>query len=200
MTEQINIEDIALIRQLNAGDDAAFRSLYYKYYALLLNTANRYVNDPYTAEDLVQGIFEKIWQDRDSFNVHTSLKSYLRMTAVNQSINYIKRQKKIVFNGPDEWIALTTDPAEADIQIEKNEMDEALRKAIDSLPEKCRIVFLLSRFEKFSHKEIAEQLDISTKTIENQITKAIKVIREIIIKYKELSALVIFCINMFLVK
>ena len=79
-----------------------------------------------------------------------------------------------------------------DTVINMDEMEgkeNALYAAIDSLPEKCRVVFNLSRFEELSHKQIAEQLGISTKTIENQITKALKILREALIKHPNLSAI-----------
>jgi RNA polymerase sigma-70 factor, ECF subfamily len=197
MSEHDNINDIELISLLKSDSNRAFRMLYDRYYAYLLNTAYQYVRDTAAAEDIVHTVFEKIWANLKTLDIRTSLKYYLRMMVVNESINYIKRQKKTVLNEPDEWSALATTPAESEWQVEMEEMENVVRKAIDLLPEKCRVVFMLSRFEKFSHKQISDQLGISTKTIENQITKAMKIIRDIVLKYKELSSIVILCLNMF---
>lgn len=174
-------------------DERALRFIFDRYYPTLLQDAWRIIGDTDAARDLVQDVFVELWKKRHEIAVHTSLRAYLRKAVINRTLNYLKSHRRISWGLPDELQQLA-DTTDTDIyQKEQMESREArVRTAIESLPEKCRIVFSLSRFEQMSHKEIAEKLNISVKTIENQITKAMKVLREILMNYPELSVIVIF--------
>jgi len=174
-------------------DERALRFIFDRYYPTLLQDAWRIIGDTDAARDLVQDVFVELWKKRHEIAVHTSLRAYLRKAVINRTLNYLKSHRRISWGLPDELQQLA-DTTDTDIyQKEQMESREArVRTAIESLPEKCRIVFSLSRFEQMSHKEIAEKLNISVKTIENQITKAMKVLREILMNYPDLSVIVIF--------
>lgn len=185
-----------LLSALRFGHEDALRQIFNRHYSLLLTDIYRLIPDESTCEDLAQELFVDLWNKRESIDIHTSLRAYLRRAAVNKSLNYLKSQKRLQFEDTAE-IGSIADPGEQDIQIrlEKEGLEARLHAAIDTLPEKCRVVFNLSRFEQLSHKEIAEKLGISVKTIENQITKAMKVLREALVQNGDLSPAVIWCIK-----
>jgi RNA polymerase sigma-70 factor (ECF subfamily) len=188
-----------LLAALSLGDEAALRQIFDRYYNILLGNVYRIIPDEDTCQDLVQEVFVELWRKRSELDIHTSLQAYLRRAAVNRALNHIKSQRKVQLQEPDQW-AVAADTSAADIRhLEKQEtLEAALHRAIDLLPEKCRLVFSLSRFEQMSHKEIAEQLGISVKTIENQITKAMKMLREVLLHSRDLSPVVIWILNCWL--
>ncbi|MCC6280941.1 MAG: RNA polymerase sigma-70 factor [Saprospiraceae bacterium] len=185
-----------LLAALSRGDEAALRQIFDRYYNILLGNVYRIIPDEDACQDLVQEVFVELWRKRAELDIHTSLQAYLRRAAVNRALNYLKTQRRVQLQEPDQWSA-AADTSAADIrQLEKQEsLEAALHRAIDLLPEKCRLVFSLSRFEQMSHKEIAEQLGISVKTIENQITKAMKMLREVLLHSRDLSPVVIWILN-----
>jgi len=150
-------------------------------------TGYNITGDNEKAKDLVQDVFFELWKKREKIEIQSSLKAYLRRAVVNRSLNYIKTQKRFDF-GDENFDAQTADRTfSAQKNLEAQDLKSALNNAIDSLPAKCKAIFILSRFEKLSHKEIAAKLDISTKTIENQITKALKIVRAAVEKYNALG-------------
>lgn len=185
-----------LLAALNQGDEAALRQIFDRYYHALLGNVYRIIPDEDTCQDLVQEVFVELWRKRAELDIHTSLQAYLRRAAVNRALNYLKIQRRVQLQENDDW-TISPDTSQADIrQLEKQEsLEAALHRAIDLLPEKCRLVFSLSRFEQMSHREIAAQLDISVKTIENQITKAMKLLREVMLRSRDLSPVVIWLLN-----
>ena len=133
-----------------------------------------------------------IWNKRESLDIHTALRAYLRRAAVNKSLNYIKANRRNLFEDADDLGQLPdTSTSDTKKREAQENLEDALHVAISALPEKCRVVFNLSRFEQLSHREIAEKLGISVKTIENQITKAMKMLREALTNHTELSSVVI---------
>jgi len=181
-----------LLSALRFGNEAALRQIFDRHYPLLLADIYRLIPDQSTCEDLAQELFVELWNKRESLDVHSSLRAYLRRAAVNKALNHIKASRRFQFEDADE-IGHLPDTTESDAQKrEKQEsLEETLHTAIDALPEKCRIVFNMSRFEQLSHREIAEKLGISVKTIENQITKAMKMLRDALGNYTKLSPAVI---------
>ncbi len=178
MANNNQILDEKLLERISAGDQGAFRILFDRYYRTGLNHIYRFVGDVSTSEDLAQGVFINIWNKRETLNIKTSFGAYFRRACINETLNYLKAKKKFIFTEPDSWDISDSYSEEQERREEQETLEEHLRKAIDDLPEKCRIVFLLNRYENFTHKEIAEQLDISTKTIENHMTKALKLLKD----------------------
>jgi len=178
------------LRQLKLGKQDALQSIFKQYYKYLLVTACNITNDQIIAKDLVQDVFFEIWKKREQLSIESSLKAYLRKAVANRSLNFLKTQKR--FNWGDDHFDAQTPSGEisAQKQLEANDLQQLINQTIDLLPPKCKAIFTLSRFEKFSHKEIAAQLDISTKTIENQITKALKLIRAAVEQYNKLVVLI----------
>lgn len=185
-----------LLAALSRGDESALRQIFDRYYSLLLGNVYRIIPDEDSCQDLVQEVFVELWRKRAELDIHTSLQAYLRRAAVNRALNFLKTQRRVQLQEPDQWGA-EADTSETDIgRLEKQEsLEAALHRAIGLLPEKCRMVFSLSRFEQMSHREIATQLGISVKTIENQITKAMKLLREVLVHSRDLSPVVIWFVN-----
>lgn len=132
--------------------------------------ASRILNDQAEAEDVVQNCFIKLWAIRHQLK-EGSIEGYFAMMVKNLCLDSLKKKKQVFVDIDD--VQLST---EDHSQMEQDELKAKLNSAIDSLPERCRQVFVLSRFEKMTHREIAESLSITPKTVENQITKALKVI------------------------
>lgn len=179
---------------LAASDEAALQHIFDRYYATLLGDVDRIIPDEDTAKDIVQEVFVELWRKRAALEIHTSLRAYLRRAAVNRALNFLKSKQRFLFSEQEDGLIADQDPiVEALFQSGSTpeNMEAALHEAIRNLPEKCRIVFTLSKFEQMSHREIAAQLDISVKTIENQITKAMKMLRVYMMEYRNLSQIVI---------
>ena len=191
MLQPISVEEKEWLQSLKAGKESALQNIFKHYYKYLVVTGYNITGDNEKAKDLVQDVFFELWKKRDRIDIQSSLKSYLRRAVVNRSLNYIKSQKRFDF-GEENFDKQTPDKAvSAQKKLEAEDLKVAINNAIDSLPTKCKAIFILSRFEKLSHKEIAAKLDISTKTIENQITKALKIVRATVTRYEELSILLL---------
>ena len=187
-----------LLSALRFGNEAAFRQIFDRQYPLLLSDIYRLIPDEGTCKDLAQELFVDLWNKREQLDIHTSLRAYLRRAAVNKALNYIKATRRIQLDDAED-LGHLPDLSESDVQKQEQQdtLEDALHTAIDALPEKCRLVFNLSRFEQLSHREIAEKLGISVKTIENQITKAMKMLRDAMRNHSEMSSAVILWLNWF---
>ncbi len=170
-------QDTVLLQRIKADDPQAFRSLYDTYYRYLVVTVYNIMGDSETARDLAQDVLAELWNKRSTLEIRSSLKSYLRRAVVNKTLNYIKA-RRLDFNEPEQSPNPPSESAKALQLLEKEDLQQLINSAIEALPERCRIVFTLCRLEGKSHKEIAEQLQISTKTVENQMTKALLSLRQ----------------------
>lgn len=154
------------------------------HYAFVCNVVKTYVRDSAIAEDIAQEIFTELWVKRDQLQIHTSVHAYLRRMAVTRSLNHLRDSKKHNWDELDvnlETAAGLTGKSASVLQhIEEQELKQRIDAAIQALPEKCRLVFLLSRQEEMSYAEIAAELNISIKTVENQIGKALRLLRHAI--------------------
>jgi RNA polymerase sigma-70 factor, ECF subfamily len=164
-----------LLQQLAQGRQSAFRSIYDKYYRYLVVTAYQYLRDNDLARDTAQEVFADLWRRRQELPDLISLKAYLRRSVCNKALDILRHRKR--WQTDAEIPEIVSNLNRADELAETLELTQAIQLAISELPEKCRAVFLLSRYEQQSHKEIATELDISSKTIENQMTKALKHLR-----------------------
>ena len=156
-----------------------FERLFRDFFPPLMAFARKILVDEDDAREVVHQVFINLWEKRNELDLSTSLKSYLFTSVHNRSLNVIRDRKKFASGEvPDvagEW--------DVSAQIESMELEEKIREVIDSLPDKCREIFELNRFEGLKYGEIARQLDISVKTVENQISKALKILREQLGKY-----------------
>lgn len=201
MTNYTQQNDDQLVNLIQYDDEAAFRELFDRYYTLLTNIANRYVEDVHIAEDIAQDVFIKLWNRRKNLAIHFSFKQYICRAVVNTSINHLRQQKKldiILSEDTDEEYFTRPNLTDDDQRAEQENLENKLLEAIQRLPERCRLVFTMHKIDGLSHKEVAEELGISTKTIENQITKAMKVLKEVFNTNSILVILVIFFIKFFI--
>jgi RNA polymerase sigma-70 factor (ECF subfamily) len=165
------------IAGLRNNDELVFEQVFRDYYDRLCNFANTFLKDAFEAEEMVQHTFLTIWENRDCLVVHTSLKSYLYRAVHNNCLNRIKHLK--VRTNHSNLLKLQAEPEfdNASQHIISNELEQQISKAIDELPQQCRTAFMLSRFENLSYAEIAEQMNISAKTVDKHIVKALKHMR-----------------------
>ncbi len=191
-------KDFELFQQIKDGDRQAFRTLFDRYYKYLVVTSYNIQGDSEKARDLAQDVFLELWKKRSEINITSSLKAYLRRAVFNKTLNYIKAQR-LDFNDDGSLNQELDRKASAQQMLEKEDLQDLVNKAIESLPEKCRLVFTLCRLEQMSHKEIAAQLNISTKTVENQMTKALKVLRVALQPYLSEGLLIWTFISAYLV-
>lgn len=170
--------DRNIVEALRQGDEQVFETIFKTYYERLCNYANTILNDMDEAEEMVQGAFLTVWEKHDTLEIHTSVKSYLYRAVHNSCLNRVKHYKvrKTYGDSVKNQTELLHDDASQDLI--GSELDAIVANAIDSLPDQCRLVFKLSRFENLTYAEIAEQLGISVKTVENHMVKALKVLRE----------------------
>lgn len=177
------VTDEKLFKQIKQGDERAFRRLFNRYYQVLLAIAINLIKDINGAKDTVQEVFFQIWKRRDVLEIPDKVEAYLKRSTINRALNLIQSKKRMVPLAPD--FDASGKNAGAQEQLEAEEMNLVIQQALASLPERCRTVFVMKRIEGLSLKEIAERLDISPKTVENQITKALKVLKEAVKPYVE---------------
>jgi len=164
---------------LQQGNESAFEKVFITYFKALHGYAFTIVKEEAAAEELVQEVFFKIWRKRNQLNIQTSLKAYLYAAVYNESMDYIKERKKTMAHASQTVYRYKNALAEADAsgKLGMNELEIQLRHALNNLPEQCRTIFQLSRFEGLKYRDIAAQLGLSVKTIEAQMGKALKRLR-----------------------
>jgi RNA polymerase sigma-70 factor (ECF subfamily) len=168
-------EWLAGIREGNAG---AFEAWFRTYYRRLCGVVYAYVGSAETSEEIVQELFLKIWRQRESLDITDSLEGYMFRAARNEALNHLKhRRVELQWRGREQAAERPVAPA-ADDALSERELSRAIDAAIAALPERCRVVFLMSRRQGLSYAEIADALGISVKTVEVHIGRALKTLRE----------------------
>jgi RNA polymerase sigma-70 factor (family 1) len=175
MPDKIVMSDMQLIGRLKADDEAALTMIYRRYWQSLFKAAYNILKDRQACEDIIQELFIKLWDCRAEVEIAISLKAYL-YASVRYGVYRQIRSGSVNSEIFDDLIERLHTPATHN-SIEHKELLLQINQVIDTLPEKCREVYKLSREECLSHKEIAVQLNISTKTVENHLTKALRQLR-----------------------
>lgn len=176
MSHQPDHIESELLRKLAQGDEAAFTSIYYQYWKLLFSVAANKLDNFADAEEVVQEVFADLWKRREEINIRQSLKSYLAAAVKFQVYNLMyKKHRQRLHEQAMQQHTSTTSPIEE--QYDLKTLQEQLQQTAALLPERCKLVYELSREKGLSNKEIAQTLDISEKTVENQMTKALKQLR-----------------------
>jgi RNA polymerase sigma-70 factor (ECF subfamily) len=163
--------------------EAFFEKIYLQFYASLCVFAKSFVYDDDEAEEIVQSIILKLWEHKESTAEITSLKSYLYRAVRNTCLNHIKHEKIKNQYQDTSWIKLKEIESEFIDPYQNTELEEHINEAIFNLPERCREVFEMSRFDGLKNKEISEKLDISVKAVEANITRALATLRKKINNY-----------------
>lgn len=185
---QINLDN-ALLQQMKQGDKKALETLFKTYYSSLVKFARNILKNTEQAEDITQDVFIKIWDKRQDLENITSFKAYLFMAVRNQCFNTLKvnERKNWLDDEPENYENYMTNHVEANLNAK--DLNGKINEAIELLPEKCKLTFQLSRFENLSYKEIAETMNVSVKTVENQMGKALALLRKSVLPYLNLVVL-----------
>lgn len=171
--DQINIQ----IEKMKAGDRESFNQVFRRYYSPMVRFCIRYVADSDIASEIVQDLFVKLWSNREKISFNTSFESYMLTSVRNSALTYINKERSHaeanlrVFSEESD----NTDPSET---LQSNNLEESYRKILKDMPEKRREVFLASRYDGLKYSEIAEKLGISQKTVEAQMSAAIKQLKD----------------------
>ncbi len=168
--------DIMLLNSIQKGDALAFELLFNKYYAPLCLFAVKYTHDLDSAREVVQNLFVYLWENRTTVHVDFSLKAYLTTSVRRNCIRFVQQRHPVLSID-----IIPEDEYATDNLSDSLELDELYRQllaAIEQLPLQCKKIFKLSRFEEMKYSEIAVQLDISVKTVEAQMGKALKLLRK----------------------
>ena len=168
--------DRALLARLRAGDEAAFDAIFRARYALLVGVAERMLRDRAVAEEVVQEVLLNLWRRREALAPDESLGPYLVRATRNRALNHL-RHLRVEQRGAVYAAGPTEAPAQGASAVVEDELGTALAAAVAELPARCREVFELSRVQGLAYAEIARTLDISVKTVENQMGKALRVLR-----------------------
>ncbi|MCW3125859.1 MAG: polymerase, sigma-24 subunit, subfamily [Bacteroidetes bacterium] len=157
-----------------------FELIFRQHYKWLVSISARIISDANTAEDLVQEAFISVWEKQSELQVSGNIQAYMRAAVVNRSLNYLRGKVKFtgeeITEGHDQVQGHASDLTDSVLLF--SETENKVNKVIGYLPDAPRLVFVLSRFEELSYKEIAERLDISTKTVEKHMTTALKHLRK----------------------
>ncbi len=170
------MDDNEILKLIKEGDKSAFEQLFKQYYRMLTLFAAKYLRSLDEAEELVQQVFVSFWEKAPATDINVSLKAYLYRWTANACINRIKHQKI-----KDKYAQYAVQEIQSGIDdnlsFSEPDLKDNIRRAIENLPEKCREIFVKSRFENKKNAEIATELGISEKTVENQMTIALKKLR-----------------------
>ncbi|MGV8138242.1 MAG: RNA polymerase sigma-70 factor [Mangrovibacterium sp.] len=171
------MEDEEKMEDFSVSDEDTFEQLFKEYFRELHVYSFSVLRDWDLAEEVVQTLFLKLWENGSWKRVETSMKSFLYRSVYHESLNVL-RQHKVRRNYENSILYTMKNEAEyATSPVELDELEERIRISLNRLPEKCRTVFQLSRFGELKYHEIASQLGISVKTVETQMGKAIRMMR-----------------------
>lgn len=177
-------------RSIEISGIADFEQLFKSQYSRLCSYANLFLNDPDAAEDVVQDVFFKLWNNRGELTINTTIKSYLFRAVRNGCMNVIDhmsvRDAYKIVNEEDIRNSETSLIDEAVV----SELEQRIKETIDQLPVERRKIFIMSRFDGLKYREIADQLNISVKTVENQMYQALRFLREKLADYLPLVLLI----------
>jgi RNA polymerase sigma-70 factor (family 1) len=184
-----------LINAIAKRDKKVFEMVYKDHYKQLFSIAYRYVGEQEAAEEIVHDVFITIWNKAGHLKIQHSVKSYLIKAIINTSLNYIKKEKLLTAKR----VKYMAEQHEFDQDGSPNNSEEALliglEQALELLPEKCKHVMYLSRFGKLKQGEIAEQMNISIKTVKNHLTYGFQKLREHLEKHKQSIVLILMLVK-----
>jgi RNA polymerase sigma-70 factor, ECF subfamily len=171
-----SVEEKQVITQVVTGDLNTFEMVFRDYYKPLVRYGNTFLKDSDDAEDIVQQVFVSLWEKRDQLDIQTSIRAVLYKSVQNACLNKIKHLKvRTIYADEMKATAVYEDSSDS---VQAAELNERIQQAMESMPEQCGRIFKMSRFEQLRYQEIADQLGLSVKTIENQMGKALKIVRE----------------------
>lgn len=170
--------------QANALTRDTFEALFKSQFAYLCNFAKQYVQDQDAAQEICQQVFIRLWEKRTEMNPQQAIQSYLFTAVKNRCLNYLRDHKKYRSRMLDIDCADIDFSREDEDILAAEELQRRILEALESLPDKCRQVFEMSRYQHMKYQEIAEELDISQKTVEAHMSKALKTLRAALSDYQ----------------
>jgi RNA polymerase sigma-70 factor (ECF subfamily) len=175
---------------IKSGDRPVFEELFRSWYRPLCVYAYGFLKSREESEEIVQSMFIQFWEKRADIMIDSSLKSYMYRAVRNAALNRLKHEK--VKAGHAAYTMSVAETSASPLEgLEETELHQRIQLALKKLPEQCRVVFEMSRFEELKYSEIAQRLDISVKTVENQMGKALRIMREQLHDYLPLIAFLI---------
>jgi len=169
--------ELHFLRRFRSGDQKALEQLFKSFYPSICNQIHLIIKDEAQTEDVAQELFMDLWKKRAQLPEINSWAAYLRRAARNRALNVI-RSRKVRWEQLEDQSDLSVQTPNAQDTMEHDDLKVIIQQTIQALPERCRLIFTLSRYEDMSYKQIAEHLNISVKTVENQMSKALRLLRE----------------------
>jgi RNA polymerase sigma-70 factor, ECF subfamily len=192
----MELNDTHFIELLAKRDESAFEKIFKDNFKKLQSYAITIVGDENVAEEMVQNVFFKLWDRSEKINIQSSIAAYLYRAVYNESCNYLKHQKvKQGFLNYSKHAMSDISTEKASKKVLVTELEQRIKNALNDLPEQCRTVFQLSRFEELKYQQIADTLGISIKTVEAQMGKALRIMRVKLVDYLPLVFMFLNFIN-----
>jgi RNA polymerase sigma-70 factor (ECF subfamily) len=183
LEEHSNPGDTELVKLLRHDPDKAMPRIFEKHYVEVCHHIYRIIPSKETCEDIAQSIFLELWNKRRELDIRTSIGAYLHKMALSRALNFLRDNKKHLHDPEEHLSGHEIQQSSPLQQLTDSELQIVITRAIESLPSRCREVFVLSRFEGLSYQEIGRVLAISPKTVENQISKALLILRSAVHNY-----------------
>jgi RNA polymerase sigma-70 factor, ECF subfamily len=178
---------------LSADSTVVFEQTFKSHFKALHAYACTILKDDATAEEMVQNVFYKLWEKKEQITVQQSISAYLYKSVYYECLNYIKHTK--VRSAYQAHVVYHTSEKEnASDSASLRQLQEKIDEALKDLPEQCRTIFQMSRFEELKYREIADKLGLSVKTVENQMGKALRILREKLVDF--LPAIILLLVNL----
>jgi len=167
-----------IIRRISQGDKGQFESLFRSSYVSLVRYAKSLIKDHDTAEEIVQDLFFRLWQDKEKINIESSLNGYLFRSVHNRCLHLIEHNRVVEKHVKEMSFRQNESSENPTDNIQYNELQLKIARILDRLPERCGRIFCMNRFEGLKYSEIAEKLSISVKTVEANMGKALREFRK----------------------
>jgi RNA polymerase sigma-70 factor (ECF subfamily) len=171
------IRDIEIIRRIREGDTGQFELLFRSSYVSLVRYAKTLIRDHDTAEEVVQDLFFRLWQDREKLNIESSLNGYLFRSVHNRCLHHIEHNKVVERHAAEMSYGQSVNQESPSDILHYKELQARIARILERLPERCGRIFCMSRFEGLKYAEIADKLSVSIKTVEANMGRALKEFR-----------------------
>jgi len=179
----MELENESIGTLLAKRDETAFEQVFKTHFKRLHAYAFTILRDEVEAEEMVQQVFFKLWERNENLSLTGSVSAYLYRAVHNESLNYIKRQKVRSNHQLHVAYSMKNEVEHPEKKVMAGELEKKIHTALNELPEQCRTIFQMSRFDELKYREIADKLGISVKTVENQMGKALKLLREKLVDF-----------------
>ena len=183
LSKGMELENEAIATLLAQKDESAFELVFKTHFKRLHAYAFTILQDEMEAEEMVQQVFFKLWDRNENLSLSGSVSSYLYRAVHNESLNYIKHQKVRSNHQLHVAYSMKNEVEHPAKKVMAGELEKKIHTALNELPEQCRTIFQMSRFDELKYREIADKLGISVKTVENQMGKALKLLREKLVDF-----------------